>query len=205
MAERIVFGRKLHDVADVGFVRAGRAASARTCAATARCSFGTSSGGFMSFSIWAMRSIDAPSMSCRSACILRAVLGERLAEVLQDLVAGMGERDGGLEVVGRLVGADEPAADGEGDFLFGRKLGVVGEALERGQAGDCVFVHFGGDFLGETFGQAPAVVVGDLVPRCLFSSSMSVLRRVSSAAYLAKQFADLLQAFRRRRLRRETG
>ena len=73
----------------------------------------------------------------------------------------MGERDGGLKVVGRLVRADEPAAHGEGDFLFDRKLGIVGEALERGQAGDCVLVHFGGDFLGETFGQSPAVGVGD--------------------------------------------
>ena len=158
----------------------------------------------MSFKIWAIRSIDAPSMSCRSACILRAILRERLAEVFQDLVAGIGERDGGLKVVGRLIRADEPAADGQGHFLLGRKLGIVGQPLERGQAVDRVLVHFGGDFLGEAFGQSPAVVVGDFRHVLV----QLVDERFAACVFggvLGQQFADLLQRFAGDAVGRETG
>ena len=158
----------------------------------------------MSFSIWAMRSIDAPSMSWMSACHLRAVLGERLAEVVEDLVAGMGQRDGGLEFVGRLIRADEPAADGEGHFLLGRELGIVGQSLERGQPGDCVLVHFGGDFFGETFGQSPAVVVGDFFDVVVQLVDERFAARVFGGV-LGKQFADLLQRFAGDAVGRETG
>ena len=89
---------------------------------------------------------------------------------MQDLVADLGERDGDLEVVGRLVRADEPAADRERDFLLGRQLRVVGEPLERGQPADRVFVHFGGDFLGETLGQ-PRPFSSAIFATCSLSSS----------------------------------
>ena len=125
---------------------------------------------------------------------LRAVLRERLAEVLQDFVAGMGERHGGLEVVGRLIGADEPAADREGDFLLGCKLGVVGQALERSQPGDRVFVHFGRDFFGEAFGQLAAVGVGNLCDVVVKFVDQRFAAGVFGSVF-GQQLADFLQRF----------
>ena len=158
----------------------------------------------MSLSIWAMRSIDAPSMSCRSDGHPAAVLRERLAEVLQHLVAGIGERDGGLEIVGRLIRADEPAADRERDFLLGLQRCVVGEALERGQPGDRIFVRFGRDFFDETLGQPAAIFVGDfrhLVVQLIQARFCGACRRPRTYPAVREPAAT----FRRRRLRRETA